>query len=695
MLAASSEDGLTVGPIIVAVIQELLISVVREMRTILSRSAFSSTISEGHDFSCALHSEDGELLAMSEDNPSHIFPLAYAASAIRQRYGNDIGPGDIFIINDPYLGTHMNDVAIICPRFPNGRASVYPAIRAHWNDVGGAVPGSLSGSASHLFQEGIRIPGLALHRRGTINREVLDLLLDNMRNPDERLGDLNAMIGTASMAMQKLSELESRYGVDTIAQVSRVLRNRTEWRMRNAIKKWPEGTYYFENYLDNSGTDPEPLRISVALTVKEEGVHCDFTGTSQQVRGPNNGSLASTAAGCLIPLKTFLDPKAPVNGGCFRVLTLTAPEGTIVNARFPSPMGGFSETRRATETALMGAIAKIIPEQSCGEVKSSANHCNVAGTNSRSGTSFTYYEYPAGGTGGVNGMDGEDAVRGYAEGDFNTMLPVESLERLSPMFVESTCLRAGSAGAGKWRGGFGLERRIHINCAGAQLSVLADRVIIPPSGVNGGESAAGNRFTVYRGGVEVEPDGLPGKVASFKFKEADVLCLRSGGGGGFGDPLEREPSAVVQDVRNKLLGNDQARDTYGVVITRGAIDFDETLALRARLNRNRAYLTVAVVNEDSYAGVRRICQVSPKIAERYGFRHSELIEYVPVSGWPLRAFLVVNPEIEGDQTPIGPKGSSILSIKSGDRIRIRAVRSPYAHPELSKVELAASGQAKR
>lgn len=682
MTAAIKKEFSTVNPVVVGVIQELLISVVREMRVTFSRSAFSPIITEGHDFSCALHSDDGELLAMSEDNPSHIFPLAYAAGVIKKRYGDDIGPGDIFIINDPYLGTHMNDVALICPRFGEGEALIYPAIRAHWGDVGGAVPGSLSGNASHLFQEGVRIPGLALYRGGKVNQEVLDLLLSNMRNPDERMGDLNAMIGTATLATRRLVELEKRYGIDTMAQVSQVLRNRTEGRIRNAIKKWPEGIYYYENYLDNSGTDAEPLRISLALTVKSGHIHCDFTGTSPQVRGPNNGSLATTAAACLIPLKTFLDPKAPVNGGAFRALELTAPEGSVVNAKFPSPMGGFSETRRATEATLMGAIAKIIPEQSCGEVKSSANHCYVNGTNPATDRNFTYYEYPAGGTGGVKGVDGEDAVRGYAEGDFNTVLPVESLERLNPMLVEATSLRPDSAGPGKWRGGYGMERRVRIECADATLSVLADRVIIPPSGVNKGQSAHGNRFTVYRDGKQVEPDGLPGKVTSFGLKPNDVLCLRSGGGGGFGDPLERDPHAVLHDVVTEVLTAEAARTAYGVVVKNGTIDFEATLTERKRMMENRVHMKVVVVNDDRYVGVRRICEISPQFAERTGLKQSQLIEYVPASGWPLRAFVYINSDLQGEQTRLGPKGASILSVRSGDMIRIRPIYSPYSHPDL-------------
>jgi N-methylhydantoinase B len=655
--ARSAATAAPADPVVVGVLQELLVSVVREMRVTFARSAFSPIITEGHDFSCALLAPDGELLAMSEDNPSHIFPLAYAAKTLREKYGADIHEGDIFIVNDPYLGTHMNDVAILCPRVSGERGLVYAGVRGHWGDVGGSVAGSLSGNASHLFQEGVRIPVLALYRGGRVNKELLELLLSNMRDPAERQGDLNAMVGTANLAARRLADLEKKFGLDVMQDVSEVLRNRAEWRFRQAIQAWPKGVYRYENYLDNSGTGSEPLRISLSMKVREDSIDCDFTGSSPQVRGPNNGSLATTAAACLIALKTFLDPKGPVNGGCFRPLTLTAPEGTIVNATFPSPMGGFSETRRATEATLMGAIAQVIPDLCCGEVKSSANHCYVSGVRPEKRTPFLYYEYPAGGTGAVSGLDGEDAVRGYAEGDFNTVLPIESLERSLPMLVESTTLRQDSAGPGRWRGGFGMQRKVRIETTGAALTVLADRVVIPPTGICGGESAAGNRFTVFRDGKRIEPDGLPGKVTSFPLLKDDVLCLESGGGGGFGDPLQREPKAVLHDVLLGVLTIDEARTSYGVVITGTTIDFVASLALRNRIAGKRVQLKVVAVQDDHFEGIRRVCEVSPASAAAHGLQHSQLVEYVAPHGWPLRAFVRINETVADGSTPLGPRGA--------------------------------------
>lgn len=296
-------------PVTIGVVRELLISIVREMRVNLSRSAFSSIITEGHDYSCALLSADGDLVAQSEDNPAHIFPLSISWRAVVQRYGGTIGPGDVFIVNDPYLGgTHLNDVVIYAPRVNGGSSMLFPAVRAHWADIGGAVAGSISGRTTHIFQEGMRIPPLRLCSGGGFNEEMVELLFNNVRDPEERRGDLMAMLGTAKVASRRLGELEKKYGQEVLASVASTLLNRADERIRAAIREWPEGDYFYEDYLDNSGADCEPLRISLKVTVKNEEIGCDFTGTAGQVKGPINGSLANTATGCFIVLKSFLDP---------------------------------------------------------------------------------------------------------------------------------------------------------------------------------------------------------------------------------------------------------------------------------------------------------------------------------------------------------------------------------------------------
>ena len=668
----------------VSVVQELLISVVREMRVTFSRSAFSSIINEGHDFSCALLSPEGDLVAQSEDHPGHIFPISYAARAAFTKYAGDIHPGDVFLLNDPYIcGTHMNDMAMFCPRFHEGRALAFPALRAHWGDVGGSVAGSLSGDASHIFMEGMIVPPIRLYSRGELNEECLEVILRNMRGREDRHGDLMAMLGTCRLAQRRLDEIEERYGRETLQAVNDTLLGRAEKRMRAAIRALPDGTFHYENYIDNSGTGSEPLRISLRLRIKEDQIHCDFSGTSGQVKGPTNAGPATAATSCFMVLKSLLDPGLSVNAGCFRPLTMEAPEGSILNAEFPAPFGGASDVRRTIESCVLGAAVQAMPDLAVGDTKGAANHCYIAGSQPDSGEAFLYYEYPAGGTGALAGSDGDHAIRTYTEGDFNAVQPVESLEATLPVLVEESGLRVGSCGHGEWRGGLGMERRVRLETGGAGLTVLTDRVIIPPYGVDGGTSGGGNRFTVHREGSEVEPSGVPGKATAFPLRENDTVILRSAGGGGWGDPLTRTPEAVLADVGLGYISAEDAREVYGVILTDGALDMEATAAARERIRKGRVYLTVRLNDEDAYGGSRRLCPVSPETAGEGGFSEGMLVEYVPARGAPLRAWVKTTPGPATGETPLGPVAASILNLREGERIWLRPIATPYTHPPLA------------
>jgi N-methylhydantoinase B len=674
----ASPSATGVDPVTVGVVRELLVSIVREMRINLSRSAFSPIITEGHDYSCALFAATGDLVAQSEDNPAHIFPLPVSWQAVAKRYGSAIRPGDIFLVNDPYLGgTHLNDVALYAPRSTPSGMTLFPAVRAHWADIGGAVAGSLSGQASHIFQEGLRIPPLRLCSNGVLNEEALDLVFHNVRDPEERRGDLMAMLGTARVASRRLDELENKYGAETIATVATALLDRAEARMRRAIRELPSGDYFYENYLDNSGSGADPLRISLKLTVHDETIHCDFTHTSPQAKGPINGSLANTASGCFIVLKAFLDPTSPINGGCFRPLTVHAPEGTFLNAAYPAPAGGSGEIRRTIEATVAGVVAQMAPERCSGDVKGAANHCYVFSERDGTQPGFLLYEYASGGGGAVHGLDGDNMIRTYNEGDFNSVQPIETLELRSPLVVEASGLRPGSAGPGEWRGGFGLERRIRVEAPLAFLSVLTDRVVIPPYGVCGGESAAGNRFTVLRDGQEIEPSDLPGKATAFPLRLGDVVICRSAGGGGYGDPLKRSEAAIVRDVADGLVTRGEAETTYGLVMRDRGVDEAATVRRRAELARKRQLVRVTIADADRYDGPRRFVLLSPSAARTFGVSDDDLVELVPMRGAPLRAFVAIDEAATGDEVLIGPVAASLLGAIGGTKMRLRRVPSPY------------------
>ncbi|MGE0714135.1 MAG: hydantoinase B/oxoprolinase family protein [Alphaproteobacteria bacterium] len=674
-------------PTTVGVVRELLVSIVREMRVNLARSAFSAIITEGHDYSCALFSAAGELAAQSEDNPAHIFPLPVSWGAVVRQYGCDIRPGDIFIVNDPYLGgTHLNDVAIYAPR-AGGGATLFPAVRAHWGDIGGAVAGSISGQSRHIFEEGLRIPPLRLCRGEDVNDEVVRLVMQNVRDPDERRGDLMAMIGTARVAARRLTELEEKFGADVVGAVSQALLDRAEQRMRAAIRAWPDGDYRYENYLDNSGADAEPLRISLALQVRGDTVRCDFTGTSPQALGPINGSLANTSSGCFIVLKSFLDPASPINGGCFRALSVHAPEGTFLNAAFPAPAGGSGEIRRTIEATVAAIVAQVAPERASGDVKGAANHCYVSGRGEGGGRGYLLYEYMSGGGGGIAGHDGENMVRTYNEGDFNSVQPIETLELRCPLLVESSQLRPDSGGAGEWRGGLGLERRIRVERDASILSVLTDRVVIPPYGVCGGGSGAGNRFTVLRGGAEIEPSAIPGKVTAFPLVKGDVVVCRSAGGGGYGDPLDRPPADVARDVALGLVSAGEAGAAYGVAFAAGTVAEAETARRRDAIRRDRRFLAVSAAADDAHDGARRLLRIAGATAATLGADAGDIVELVPERGAPLRLFVAIDETAALDAAALGPLARGLLGVADGDRIRARTVPTPYRRSALAAAAL--------
>src|SRR5215468_154214 len=545
------------------------------MRVTIIRTAYSSILYEGEDFSCVLMDGDAQIVAMSkgQDHPLHIVPIAWSMKAVREKFGDDIHPGDMFLHNDPYTGgTHLNDVALIYPIFADGRMFVFPVVRAHWGDVGGMSPGSLSGGATEIFQEGVRIPPIRIVDQGRPNDAALDLIFANMRGLRERQGDFHAMVGTCRKAAERIEALSARYGAPAVREGVALLMDRAEARMRRAISDLPDGSYVYEAHLESGRERLEPLTVRARVTVAGDAMTVDLTGTSPQTAGPTNVGPAMAPTGAFTIIKSFLDPGSDVNSGAFRPLTVISPRGTIVNADPPAPCGGMVEVKYAVETAVQGALAQALGGKVAGDLKGGGNHCYVGGPDPRSGETFIFYEYPAGGTGGFEGGDGSNTVRAWTESDMTTLQPIEAVEQLYPVRIERTALREDSGGPGRWRGGLGLRREVRIRTPGSRLSVLAEKSVLPPFGVCGGGAGATNRFWVRRNGRRVESSPLPGKVSAFPLEPGDVLLMESSGGGGFGDPLERDPARVIADIGEGYVTPPLAAAVYGVVLHDGALD---------------------------------------------------------------------------------------------------------------------------
>ena len=537
-----------------AVLREKLASIVREMRRAMIRSSYSSIIYEGYDFSCVLLDGDGRLVAESgEDHPFHIIPVADAVVQAR-RIQPDLGPDDILLHNDPYTGgTHLNDVAVIWPMFRDGAPVFHIVIRAHWGDIGGMSPGSLNGSATDILQEGLRLNYIRVSRSAA--SEVMRLIFDNVRVTDEASADFRTVLGICRVAETRLDALLARYGAAVMGRAVDSILDESERRIRAGIRALPDGTWRHVGYLDGNAATPHPLRVAAAMTVAGDRISVDFTGSSPQVAAPLNAGPAIARTSVLTVLKSFLDPRGAITSGTLRAIEVHAPEGTIVNARAPAPCGGLNEVRFACDSALMGALGQVIPERMTGEVRGTSNHTYV-GTRD-----FVFYEYPSGGTGAWARHDGNPAVRAFNEGENVSIQSAEIVERVFPLRIRRCEIRADSGGPGRFRGGPGLLREVEIRGEGMRLSVLSDRNIVPPAGVNGGRSGAPNRYAVLRDGREIDLGGFPGKLTNIPLQPGDVLRMESSGGGGFGPPEDRSPEALARDLADGYV-TEAGTDAY-------------------------------------------------------------------------------------------------------------------------------------
>ncbi len=671
-------------PITVEVVREALSSIVREMRVNLVRTSYSSIIYEGEDFSCVLMNADAEIVAMSagQDHPLHIVPIGWSMRAVRDKFGDDIHPGDVFLHNDPYTGgTHLNDVAMIHPLFAGGELFLFPVIRAHWADVGGMTAGSISGAVTEIYQEGVRIPPIKVVEQGRLNQPVLDVLFANMRLPKDRDGDFRAMVGTCRKAAERVEALLARYGLATVRACITELLDRAEHRIRQRIRALPDGTYTYDAYLEGGRERLEPLVIRAAVTVAGDAITVDLAGTAPQTAGPTNVGPAMAPTGAFTIIKSFLDPGGDINSGAFRPLTVLTPEGTIVNARPPAPCGGMVEVKYGVESAVMGALAQAIGGRVTGDLKGGGNHAYLGGVDPRTREAFVFYEYPAAGTGAWDGGDGNNTVRAFTESDMTTLQPVEAVEQKYPLRVERTALREDSGGDGRWRGGLGLSRELRLLAPDARFSVLAEKNILPPYGVCGGMSGAPNRFFVVRDGREVEPSPLPGKVSGFPVREGDLIVLQSSGGGGYGDPLERDPQAVARDVADGVVGGARAEAVYGVVVSDGAVDPEATRRRRAAIRGARARVTLRELAGPPYRDGRRGCRLSAAVATRLGVAGGDIVEFVDPLGAPLRAWIDGIAEDAGDVAWLTAEVLPLLTRAAPEvEVRRASPRRPGAPP---------------
>jgi N-methylhydantoinase B len=539
-----------VDPVKLEIFKSLYSSVAEEMGVSLRRSAFSPNIKERRDYSCAVFNKDGILIAQGDHMPVHLGSMPMSVRAALETV--TIGPGDIVVLNDPYAGgTHLPDVTMVAAVFaersqktrrrknsssssrtPADRPLYFVANRAHHADIGGATPGSM-GRADEIYQEGLRIPPVRLMVAGRVNDDVMRLISANVRIPEEREGDLTAQLGAIATGRQRLLEIVGRYGFKEANQYASHLIDYTAEMMRTVIRDLPDGVYEAEDFLDDDGYSDDPVRIAVRIEIEGDHADVDFTGSAPQVRGPINAVEAITVSAVYYVFRCLIPTNVPASWGILEPINVTAPLGTVVNARPPAAVaGGNVETsQRIVDTVLL-ALSKTgarVPAASQGTM----NNLTIGGTDTRTGNQFAYYETVAGGLGARPGLDGIDGIHTHMTNSLNT--PAEAMEYAYPMRVRRYGIRRESGGGGQFRGGDGIVREVEL-LTDARVTILSDRRKIRPYGLNGGEAgSAGRTVFISKGREQV----LAGKD-SVQANPGDLIRIETPGGGGWGDSKLRK-----------------------------------------------------------------------------------------------------------------------------------------------------------
>jgi N-methylhydantoinase B len=677
---------MSVDPVTLEVVCESLVAVVREMRASIIRASYSPVIYELDDFSCALFNAAAEMVAQSDDHPGHVMPMPWSVRCAMEDFAGDLHPGDIVVLNDAYRGgTHLNDVTLLYPVFAGEALVVLPAVRSHWADVGGATPGSYSGLSTNIYQEGLRMPPIKLYEGGRPNRAVMKLIEANMRLPEHRLGDLNAMLGACRAAEGRMRRLFDKYGLETVLGCAAANLDRSEARMRERIRTLPSGTYVYEDYLeyyDEGRFDPVLMRL--ALTVDGDSIVADFAGSNPQVPGVVNSSLAVAGAGVFVALKATLDPGGAVNQGAFRPITLKAPEASIVDVRPDAPAGAHGEVRKRAVSVMLGCLAQVAPDLVSGDLCGTSFPNSMGGRAAGGGRSYVYYEVPAGGNGGFREADGSSAFVNVDFGNIRSIQTAETLEAEMPLVVDASELRIDSGGAGATRGGLGMRRVVRLVGDEATYSVLSDRAVIPPYGVNGGASAAPVGVSIRANGADAAL-ATPGKATGLLIRRESVVVMESAGGGGYGDPLTRDPRLVVEDVLAGYVSPERARSDYGVALDAGGnVDERATADLRSRIAAAVPALPIVADEAPCYEGIKgrhRVLRLAPGLAAKLALQPNELVELLGGHPAPLRAWVKVDEGAPSDVIPLDEFARRVLGVSPGGRVRLRRLETVIAPGE--------------
>jgi N-methylhydantoinase B len=573
---------MTHDPITFAVIKSALDAIVDEMAYAVIRTARSEIIRDVMDYSAALCDADGRLVAQAKTIAQHLGAVPDAMQSVRREFAGDLHPGDVVVMNDPYEGgMHIPDVFLFMPIFVAGTLEAFAVVIGHQTDMGGRVPGSNASDSTEVYQEGLRIPPVKLYERGVPSRTVRRIIEKNVRVPERVLGDIGAEYAACKVGERELTRLFERYGAETLRAYLAELLDYAERVTRAEIARWPRGTYRFTDYLDSDGFSDTPVPLSVAITVHDDGhLTCDWTGSAPQVKAALNSTLSFTKSCTYLSVRSVLRQDVPNNAGIFRCIDVIAPEGTILNPRLPGACAARALTGYRMLDVVLGALAQALPERvpAAGE---GGNTVLSMGGMTREHRPFVLVDMITGAWGGRPDKDGMEAVTNPSQNMSNS--PVEVLEAHHPIRVDEYGFVPDSCGAGRFRGGLGLRRRYTLLNDEATLQLRSDRITFRPYGLAGGGPARGTRNVLNPDGEARE---MPAKFAT-TLRRGDVILHEQPGGGGHGDPFERDPERVAADVRDEKISLDYARREHGVVIDPVTLTVDGAATRAARLSASR------------------------------------------------------------------------------------------------------------
>ncbi|HBV55427.1 MAG TPA: hydantoin utilization protein B [Rhodobacteraceae bacterium] len=561
---------MSIDPITLAVLAGRMEQIADEMDATLFRAAFNPIIAEAHDASHGLyHAATGDTLVQGKSGlPIFVGVMSFAVKAVIDKVAetNDLADGDIFIFNDAHLGgTHLSDMRLVRPYYRDGTLFCWLASVGHWHDVGGAVPGNYNPAATDAFAEAFILPPVRLARAGEINQDIIDILLRNTRLPQSAQGDLNGQLGALDLGVRRMDELLGEYGAPTVRAALDALGERAEALMRAELTELPDGRWEAVDYLDNDGISDTPLAIKVALSIKGDEMELDFAGTAPRCAGPVNIALPTAVATAYVAIKHIF-PSLPANAGVMRPIAVKIPEGSLLAAEFPAPVGGYTETILRMIDAIFSAMAQAAPERVVANAYGTINALSIAGKRAN-GQPWVMFSFYGGGHGGT--PEGDGLNHGNAPISTATIPPMEILEAAYPVMFRTWALRPDSAGAGTHRGGLGAIYEIEVlEENGAEAFLFGERGRFAPQGVAGGAPAALNVFSYEQADGWHRPP-MASKMRGIKLAQGQAVRLETPRGGGYGPAEARPPHDVARDVDLGFLSEEAATQLYGTAWKEG------------------------------------------------------------------------------------------------------------------------------